>query len=99
MDMIESIADHLVGDHVALMAENHALRRSSVRVTYSDSQNLLMLNVEAPGLHASAFLHDIQDARMLLIQIGACIKEWERAEATDKKSLTVHTDNDGEPLA
>lgn len=74
---------------------------TTIRATYSNAngRKIVMLSMDTQGMQATGFLYDIQAARYLLIQLGACIKEWERDEATDKKSLTVHTDNDGEPLA
>lgn len=73
---------------------------TTIRATYSNANDrkIVMLSMDTQGMQATGFLYDIQAARYLLIQLGWCIKEWERAEASDKESLTVHTDNDGEPL-
>lgn len=45
----------------------------------------MQIHMDTLGLQAAGFVYDIQQARKLLMEIGACIKEWEEEASQSKE--------------
>lgn len=58
---------------------------TNINVTYFDAYGRKGLNISMDqcGMQACGFIYDIQQARMLLINLGACVKKWEQSEQVE----------------
>lgn len=52
---------------------------TTIEPRFNAREKMLLLMIEGRGLHATAFIHNVQQARMLLINLGAAVREWEQA--------------------
>lgn len=58
---------------------------TNINATYCDGhgKKVVVVSMDQCGMQACGFIYDIQQARMLLIQLAACIKKWEQAEQAE----------------